>query len=108
MPAVNSTLRYDSVYLAGMEKVWAPPIPFEWDAKSAKKEKASNGEDSDLYREFDVPIKQGNEDSDSYSRKLKVFNDGSAEQYCAFIEDYQDFLQEAGYQKDFEAQYKVL
>ena len=109
MPNVHSTLRFDSVFLKGMEKVWAPPIPFEpplqnkWCGKSDQEK-----EQKEMYREYDIPLQNGQDDSDKYSRKLRVFEEGSPETFCAFLEGYYDFLVEAVYVDMPDTQLRVL
>ena len=73
MPNVLSTLRFDSTYLKGMEKVWAPPIPFDPPLKNNKWTNKSDSakEEKDMYREYDISLQNGKHDDNNYSRKLR-------------------------------------
>lgn len=110
MPNVHSTLRFDAAYVKGIEKVWAPPIPFEPPAKRmnwrGKTEPAKD--DKELYRSYEIPLQNGSAESDNYSRKLRVFENGTPEEFCAFCDDYYDFLVEAVYVDQPDVQLRVL
>jgi hypothetical protein len=107
MPNVQSTLRYDSPLLKGMDKVWAPPICFETFPKKEYRGK-TDLEDEEKYREYNIPLQDGRESSDNYSRKLPVFEEGGPEAFCTFLEAYYDFLVEAGYVDMPDTQLRVL
>ena len=119
MPATLSTMRHNVAYQAELAKVWPPPIPFEVPVRAKRPPGSEKKEDKDLYREYEVPLgnpmevdnqagETGAQKAQTYTRKIKVFEEGTPEEWCIFIEDYYDFLLEAGYQDDSDTQLRVL
>jgi hypothetical protein len=75
-----------------------PPIPFD-PPKSKKKNRKEGGrssqeedKDSTKYITFDCCLDPKDKNSEKVSRKLKVFEDGTPEEYCKWRIDYDDLV----------------
>jgi hypothetical protein len=70
-----------------------PPIPFEVPSKS-KKGKSNNDKSDDdddtKYVTVNVKLDAKDKASETLKRKLKVFDDGTPEEYCKWRKDYDD------------------
>ena len=82
-----------------IDKVWPPPIPFK---KAEKKKKAKEDQDDDegksKYRSFELYLEPTQADSDKYSRKIKVFDEGSAEEWVEHRMEVEDLFVAGGYE----------
>ena len=80
--------------LAKSMQLMPPPIPFDTPKKSGQKEKNSSKskdeEDSTKYISFDCRIDPKDKNSEKVTRKLKVFENGTPEEYCKWRIDYDD------------------
>ena len=70
-----------------VEQVWPPPIPFKRNTQvySSKSTKDNGDEyeelDKDRYRTYTLKVNPASEDSDSYTRKVRIFEDGTPEDW---------------------------
>ena len=75
-----------------------PPIPFDPPSKkksrSDRNRQKSDDDDTDStqYISFDIRIDPKDKNSEKVTRKLKVFEDGTPEEYCKWRIDYDDFI----------------
>ena len=65
---------------ARLDKVWPPPIHFHRKTKG-KKAKEDKEEQKSKYRTFDLYFDPEDENSDKYTRKIRIFEEGSAEDW---------------------------
>ena len=66
--------------LREQEHIWPPPVSFvAWTTKKVKSESNSTSDDKDrtMTRSFDVLLDPNDPDSDTYSMKVPVFEDGT-------------------------------
>ena len=63
------------------EKIWPPPVPFKRVTRDRKK-KDDDDEDKEKLRSFEIAFDPTDEDSDTYMRKVRVFEEGSPEEWA--------------------------
>ena len=72
-------------YMKKLERLCPPPIPFKLQ-KSSANEKSSGKDDSDdderNFRSFSVKIDVHDDMSESFKQKVRVFDDGTPEEWC--------------------------
>ena len=73
--------------LREQERIWPPPVSFV--ARTTKKVKSkskstSDDDDGTTTRSFDVLLDPNDPDSDTYSMKVPVFEDGTAEDWVTW------------------------
>ena len=80
-----------------------PPIPFDPPKKKGRKDKGSpksnDDEDSTKYVSMDVRLDPTDKHSEKVTRKLKVFEDGTPEEYCKWRIDYDDLVANPAFSK---------
>ena len=64
-----------------------PAIPFE---KPAEKKTANEKDEKDKYKTFDIKIDKDDKDSDTVEQHIKVFEQGSPEDYIKWLEGYKE------------------
>ena len=67
--------------------IFPPAIPFE---KPKSKKSDKDKEEKDKIKTFNVKIDSGNKDSDTVDYHIKVFENGTAEEYVQWLEAYKD------------------
>ena len=72
------------------------------DRKKAEEKSEEDGKlkDKDQYRKFEVPLKLNDTDSDCYAVDVRVFRNGTPEEYCAMRESVETLAERMGYKKD--------
>ena len=63
-----------------------PAIPFEKPEKKAEKSE----KDKENYKSFDIKINNEDKDSEKIEMSIKVFENGSPEDFCKWIEQYNE------------------
>jgi len=69
-----------------------PPLPFEKEKKDGKKDKV---DDKDLYKEIKVKLDPNVDNSETVTRKVKTFEDGTAEEWLIWRREFDDVCCEA-------------
>jgi len=75
-----------------------PPIPFDPPSKKksrsdrSRQKSEEDDADSTQYISFDIRIDPKDKNSEKVTRKLKVFEDGTPEEYCKWRIDYDDLV----------------
>ena len=78
------------------EKIWPPPVPFKRVTRDRKK-KDDDDEDKEKLRSFEIAFDPTDEDSDTYMRKVRVFEEGSPEEWVLHQMEVEDLFTTAGY-----------
>ena len=83
-------------------RAWPPAIPFEstiskkTSAKKSNKSKDADGDDTDDlsgFRSFTIPFDPTNPDSGSYKTKVRVFEEGNAEEFVTWRQEIDDLFE---------------
>jgi len=72
-----------------------PPIPFDQPSKKKTRKEGgrkSQEDDDTKYISFDCRLDPKNKHSEKVTRKLKIFEDGTPEEYCKWRSDYDDLV----------------
>ena len=79
----------------------SPAIDF-YEPQVAEGESEEDGKlkDKDQYRKFDVPLNLNNTESDCYAVYVRVFRNGTPEEYCAMRESVETLAERMGYKQD--------
>ena len=64
-----------------------PAIPLE---KASKKKSSNKDEEKDKYKTFDIKIDKEDENSDTIEYSIKVFKEGTAENYVQWYESHKE------------------
>ena len=79
------------------------PIPFFEPKKTGRNNngssKSKDDDDSTKYLSFDVRLDLEDKKSEKVTRKLKVFEDGTPEEYCKWRIDYDDLVSHPSFAK---------
>ena len=83
------------------EAHWPPPISFSQLNQYPKKGKTSKDDSEDeekspKYREFEIRLDLNDEESDTYKKKVSVFEDGTPLEWCEWREKTNSLLFEMG------------
>ena len=82
---------------ARLDKVWPPPIHFHRKTKG-KKAKEDKEEQKSKYRTFDLYFDPEDENSDKYTRKIRIFEEGSAEDWIELRMELEDLFIAGNYE----------
>jgi hypothetical protein len=84
------------------ESLWPPPIPFGLMGKFSKPKSSSSKDDmkeEGLFVKFEVPLNYADPiNKDKYERKVKIYSDGKAFDWCEFRENTEDLFDAFGCQ----------
>ena len=78
------------------EKIWPPPVPFKRFSKDKNKAKEEK-EDKEKFRTFEISFDPTDADSDTYDRKIRVFEEGTPEEWVLHQMEVEDLFTTAGY-----------
>jgi hypothetical protein len=82
------------------ESLWLPPITFSQMGKYKKPKGTSNKDDkkdTKRYVKFEVPLYNADPASDKYERKVRIYDDGKAFDWCLFRESTDNLFDAFGY-----------
>ena len=83
------------------EKIWPAPCPFKPESKKTKNGSHGDGEDEEeetsKTRSFEISFDPNDEKSETYMRKVQVFEDGTPEDWVKHKIEVQDLIQALGY-----------
>jgi hypothetical protein len=104
--SLYAKLKYSSEQLKKLarerESLWPPPIPFGLMGKFSKPKSSSSKDDTKeegLYVKFEVPLNYADPiNKDKYKRKVKIYSDGKAFDWCEFRENTEDLFDAFGCQ----------
>ncbi len=89
-----------------------PPIPFEESKKLScenGRQQSTEDDNSTKYITFDChPDRPQDKNSEKVSQKLKVFKNGTSEEYCKWHIDYDDLVTYPSFQNKAEAKFSLL
>lgn len=95
----EATMKVDpqrAVIAAKIEKVWPPPIHFKEPSPKSKKTKKGEGSDEETeknrYRSFEIKFDASQTDSESYTRKVKIFEEGTPEEWVRHQVEVEDLF----------------
>ena len=76
-----------------------PPIPFDDHPKKTKgrKDQKVDEEDETSYVTFEIKLEPDKKSSEKVCRKLKVFDNGTPEDYCKWCKDFNDLVANPAY-----------
>ena len=80
-----------------LEQVWPPPIPFQKPKKSKKKDDEDKDDEKDKYRTFELYLDPEDDKTDTYKRKIKVFLEGTPEEWVEHQIEVTDLFNAGGY-----------
>jgi hypothetical protein len=87
-------------YMKKLERLCPPPIPFKL-KKSSANEKSSGKDDSEdderNFRSFSVKIDVHDDMSESFKQKVRVFDDGTPEEWCQWRLDAEELFNMMGF-----------
>jgi hypothetical protein len=81
------------------EALWPPPITFSQMGKYEKPKGTSDKDDkkdAERYVKFEVPLNNADPASDKYERKVHIYDDGKAFDWCLFQESTNDLFDAFG------------
>ena len=88
-----------------IDKIWPPPIPFKVITKLPKRSKKTNSPDDDdegheekeKTRSFDIAFAPDDSDSETYTRKVRVFENGTPEDWVKHRIEVSDLFTATGF-----------
>ena len=103
---VHSALRRSRTEIETMDKKIAdmgaePPISF-WSAhgkKDVEADDANAKHHKDRFANIQIPLEQGKKDGPTYERYIKMFKEGTAEEWCVYRATIKEFSIKLGYDK---------
>jgi hypothetical protein len=81
------------------ESLWPPPITFSQMGKYEKPKGTSDKDDkkdAERYVKFEVPLNNADPASDKYERKVRIYDEGKAFDWCLFRESTDDLFDAFG------------
>jgi hypothetical protein len=88
-----------SVLNERVEKIWPPPIPFKFTPKSNKKKTTDEEEEKAKTATFEILLDPNEVDGKEYDRKIKIFEDGSPEEWVLHIREVEDLIAQLRFTK---------